>query len=1075
MSHVVDGRPPEASGRGGSSVEEDEPYTIKCVCPFDDDDGLTVFCERCETWQHIECYYPTRKVPDVHNCVDCEPRPVDVKRALERQRRRREPGLGPERKVKRTAAKASKRKPKEGAGLGAGVAVTQSNGVVSTVVAADRRNGALASDHPPPAKRPKTNHRTSLAEVKRTLPLLAEARSTQATPPGSSSAATTVTPPDSTADIQSPVRGHRPEDSARDPPRPSRDDGGDSSSSSSSSSSPAVVQVNHFSDLALASTLATWIHDRDALRRAVGDRGPSDVLQLLDPALDSIPLLPLAKRTVDDASGWPSATGRHRLTVEAYVQVGAVVGELKGLVGHLHDYRRDPANRWSDRRHPEPFVFLHPHLPLYIDTRREGTRCRYVRRSCRPNTVMRTIITNGTEYHFCFCASEPLRPGCEITIGWEPDRDLGVLLDRAGVKFMSTGPHPPSGVRAKSLSFIEQDVVADWVDDLLDHHGGCACGDAARCALALLGRRRRSVDTVTTTTTTTLPTVHVWTDDAGRFKKGRPTGSSRPSPARAGSATATDTITITTTPPSSSSTNGQIDADAHQNHRPSDDDGDPRRSSTTSTPTQSHDRHGTPPLTHPSGDVSATMNATPELSDREKRKIAAVERTFEQLEQEHQHQAQRRRKLRHGVHVRLPTPLTVGPNLGASDDGDGRSFPDLDDAPAPSALSSVSTSGSATPAAPVSAESIQAVGATPPDLGSTTVTILSPSSNNRLSLVTTVGSDTTAPPSVTPSSARVSSSSSSSSYVDVAVQTDPIREAWYRQRLAPILRRPVVSLTTRLLMRCHADRVRYDEEEEGNKRPAASFPPDAAIFPSSSAMDVDPPPTNGVDIHAVAAPSSPPPPPTVSSSPGETKFAASPPPSPMTNHQPPQPPDRTLPPSDERHVSRHPRPPPSVMAPSDPPSTGATSPPAVAVTVPSSVVPSPVEPSPRPSRPSVLSPSPSIAAAVPLPSPAVTVSASAMASVTQPNPIKKKLSLSDYVSRKCKAEAAAASSTSVTDKSASRSSPTSTHASSLASSSPLRAEIKLAGSSNTPTTSMAPWTPLAVAVSVDSSRDPRLP
>ncbi|KAI9821894.1 MAG: hypothetical protein M1827_002476 [Pycnora praestabilis] len=50
---------------------EAEMYTIKCLCGNSEDDGNTVRCEECDTWQHIECYYPNAKVSEVHNCIDC--------------------------------------------------------------------------------------------------------------------------------------------------------------------------------------------------------------------------------------------------------------------------------------------------------------------------------------------------------------------------------------------------------------------------------------------------------------------------------------------------------------------------------------------------------------------------------------------------------------------------------------------------------------------------------------------------------------------------------------------------------------------------------------------------------------------------------------------------------------------------------------------------------------------------------------------------------------------------------------------------------------------------------------------
>ena len=79
-----------------SLIEEKEDYTINCFCGFRRDDGNTVFCDRCETWQHIECYYfedfRNGLAPDVdaieHACVDCSPRQHDKKSASERQKDR---------------------------------------------------------------------------------------------------------------------------------------------------------------------------------------------------------------------------------------------------------------------------------------------------------------------------------------------------------------------------------------------------------------------------------------------------------------------------------------------------------------------------------------------------------------------------------------------------------------------------------------------------------------------------------------------------------------------------------------------------------------------------------------------------------------------------------------------------------------------------------------------------------------------------------------------------------------------------------------------------------------------------
>jgi hypothetical protein len=70
---------------------EEESSTIKCICGYSDDDGNTVLCEKCDTWQHIVCYYESAQhVPDVHECADCLPRAMDLRSASEKQRLRRE-------------------------------------------------------------------------------------------------------------------------------------------------------------------------------------------------------------------------------------------------------------------------------------------------------------------------------------------------------------------------------------------------------------------------------------------------------------------------------------------------------------------------------------------------------------------------------------------------------------------------------------------------------------------------------------------------------------------------------------------------------------------------------------------------------------------------------------------------------------------------------------------------------------------------------------------------------------------------------------------------------------------------
>ncbi|PNP53072.1 hypothetical protein THARTR1_06282 [Trichoderma harzianum] len=68
-----------------------EPYTIKCICNSAQDDGNTIYCETCDTWQHIGCFYPNNWEEAVradfsHSCDDCKPRQLDRLKATLRMR-----------------------------------------------------------------------------------------------------------------------------------------------------------------------------------------------------------------------------------------------------------------------------------------------------------------------------------------------------------------------------------------------------------------------------------------------------------------------------------------------------------------------------------------------------------------------------------------------------------------------------------------------------------------------------------------------------------------------------------------------------------------------------------------------------------------------------------------------------------------------------------------------------------------------------------------------------------------------------------------------------------------------------
>ncbi|KAI9756638.1 MAG: hypothetical protein M1815_003179 [Lichina confinis] len=824
MSHVAAGLAPDVPARE-DFLPEEEPYTIRCICGFDDDDGSTVFCERCETWQHIDCYYyPARKVPDVHICVDCEPRPLDGKRALERQqRRRREQENGPERKVRRPLGKVAKRKPRDaGAAVAAHAnAFPTSTKAPSTVAAAaaaaatsttavpvpsDRRNG-LIRDQPPPAKKHKTTHRNSnsiasQSDLKRgpSATLGAETLYAQVVVPALASA---ISPPESNSDAYSPHLGQRPEYFGVDEgKRVDRD------------ASPLRANVLH--DISLIDSMSSWIHDADALAQVAPGRTPAEVFQRFDGAFESLQAPELARRANDaprldgpdhDGGAAAATVAWPYLTVESAVPAGGLVGELKGEIGDSREYYRNACDRGLTLHHPERFVFLHPHLPIYIDTRRDGTRCRYVRRSCRPNIQMSTLISDGTDYHFCFCATEHLDPGKEITLRWDHDGAMKALLDQATRQTVAAS----TLVKPEMLTAREQEDVERYLESILATQGGCACEETGRCTLAPLDRWRARA---------TFDTAHPWPDGA-RHRKVR-SGRSRRTPPGGGAAGASRSGSELRVPRENEEDNPHQQHHPHPHHHHHHQHNDESRSTSGSFPSKPQSRDITP-LTHVSTDPPL---ATPgsELSDREKRKIAAVERTFEQLEQQeqHQHQGPRRRK-RNNSQVVPPGGAMVMAASTAAATTTVRS-PEMGPQKPPG-FRSASTSQPTTPLATVKTEQAEPIPPAGPEGDSTADGELGPPAT----LAPIAPSPTEQPPQP-------------SSYVSSETQTDAIGRYWYQEAVMRSARRGFWSLSRRLLVRCHNRRAQFNTLRDGRRsvdRDAefSSTPTASVNVPSDDVLD----------------------------------------------------------------------------------------------------------------------------------------------------------------------------------------------------------------------------------------------
>lgn len=438
-----------------------EDFTIKCICGDTDAGDNSVYCESCDTWQHTECYYTKKDgsilTPDElahieHLCLDCSPRDLDTKVASDRQKARQAEVELNEKKIKKSAAKSHKRKPKP----------AETNGVLANGwVHGNDPDGQVdrpsrsPRDNPPPSKRPKTSHRASNPTI----------TSYQDSSKSHKRNASHVHSPNKAS--------HRRGQSA--------DDGENFSLEFlhlyDEDPGETPMQTNLLNDLDITSALSLWSNDIEALREATQKFSHPEIFQRTEQPISS---MPMPEIRMEEKVGETTVNGRHPrwryITVDSWTPKDGLVGEIKGKIGHMNEYIREPANRWEYLRHPAPFVFFHPRLPIYIDTRSEGTLCRYLRRSCSPNLAMKTILENGSEYHFCFTAQCNIEPGAELTIGWVPDEHMRRFFD------------PNHNGEKQEIGAEEEDYIADWASKVLPEFGGCACR-SSHCTWARFSKR----------------------------------------------------------------------------------------------------------------------------------------------------------------------------------------------------------------------------------------------------------------------------------------------------------------------------------------------------------------------------------------------------------------------------------------------------------------------------------------------------------------------------------------------------------------------------------------------------------
>ena len=90
---------------------------------------------------------------------------------------------------------------------------------------------------------------------------------------------------------------------------------------------------------------------------------------------------------------------------------------------------------------------FHPSLPICVGVRLVGSKARFIRRSCRPNCKISTVVVDKTKVKFAVFSTESIEAGSELTINWEWDQKHPVR------KLIDDGP--PDQLTKQEKLFLE--------------------------------------------------------------------------------------------------------------------------------------------------------------------------------------------------------------------------------------------------------------------------------------------------------------------------------------------------------------------------------------------------------------------------------------------------------------------------------------------------------------------------------------------------------------------------------------------------------------------------------------------
>lgn len=383
---------------------EDSSGEINCICEISEDDGFTICCDKCDTWQHLVCVQLTdENLPAEYYCPKCSPRVLDVSKAKEIQRHRREEQAKRSHKKKKPAATSHKKKENTNGSNG------NAHGKVSSTTekAAAQVYGKLPS--PKEMQQPPSRKRGHRAPQNTSTTGLHQPPQAPAVGPAgfSYSNIMAMASPSSPNVIFSTQGGETENDT--DCEKSVKKYKQDFTDITANPDKYAGQPVQTFIE-----NLASLTAEHPAFQGELRIHYGREKFASIDLPKTSVRLLP------DSSRPHPSSEHpRWSLVLETSVSPGQLVTIYKGEVALTKSRQNESKNQLDVLRSPKPYVLFHPSLPIYIDARKYGSEARFIRRSCRPNLEIRTVVVDQSQVCFGLFAKGAIKPGTQLTLSWD--------------------------------------------------------------------------------------------------------------------------------------------------------------------------------------------------------------------------------------------------------------------------------------------------------------------------------------------------------------------------------------------------------------------------------------------------------------------------------------------------------------------------------------------------------------------------------------------------------------------------------------------------------------------------------